>query len=568
MDQIKKNYERWLNSDRLPEAVKDNLRQMSESEKSDAFFKNVEFGTAGMRGILGYGTNRLNIYTLRKACVGFAKFVLERFSDARERGIVIAHDNRHQGVEFQEECCRVLNAYGIKAYIFDALRPTPELSFTVRYLKAVGGIMLTASHNPKEYNGFKVYDEQGCQLVPAKIERLIQIIGDLPDEIDVELPVIEEQKVKLLDYRVDRDYLELVKLVQLKPALDKNDFRIVFSPQHGTSYVNAMRLFKELGYHVYPVMSQVEPDPDFSGTLSPNPEDPKAYIESIKYAKEIDAHLIVMTDPDGDRVGLAYKNRDGEYILVNGNESAALLLDYVLRTKKEDGSLHENSIVYNTIVSSEIGEKICAFYGVKHNAFLTGFKYIGEEIQKQIENDGPVFVFGYEESYGCLLAPFVRDKDGIQAILMYCEMALNYHHQGLYLDDAYTILQEKVGFYDDVSFSIEFKGLAGAEEMARIMKTLQDHPLKEIGKHQVKVYEDYDKLIGYDFINNREYQLYLDRSKVIRIRFTDGCYLSIRPSGTEPKCKFYVGIRADNKKDLQGEGLKLFNELKQILKIA
>ena len=567
MNQIELNYTRWMNSKKLPAEVKKQIRLMNQKDVDDAFFTDLTFGTAGMRGILGWGTNRLNIFTLRKACVGFAKYVLKCVDNAKIRGVVIARDNRHMGLEFQEECVKVLNAYGIKVFVFPSLRPTPELSFAVRYFGAAGGIMLTASHNPKEYNGFKVYDEYGCQLVPVKVNKLIDIISDLPSELEVTLPKIKGNVREEIGSRIDTDYLELVKLIQLKPELNKENFRIVFTPQHGTSYVNAMRLFEELGYDVYPVLSQIDPDPNFSGTLSPNPEDPRSFIEAIKLAKEVKAHLIVMTDPDGDRVGLAYRNIKDEYILVNGNVSAAILLDYVLRTKKDRGSLHQNSVVYNTIVSSEIGQKICEYYGVKHNAFLTGFKYIGEEIQRQLECGGPTFVFGYEESYGCLLAPFVRDKDGIQAILMYCEMALNYHLSGLYLDDAYHIIQEKVGFYSDSSYSIEFKGPKGAVEMDSIMKRLQQNPLKQVGIRMVRTYEDYGNSIGYDFVNNTTYPLLLEKSDVIRIRFTDDCYLAIRPSGTEPKCKFYIGICAKKQNDVLSKDIELFDELKKSLDI-
>ena len=566
MNTIETNFKRWLDSKTLSDEEKEVLISMSNKEKDDAFFTSVSFGTAGMRGVLGLGTNRLNIYTLRKACVGFAMYLIEKVKDAKTRGIVIAHDNRHMAKEFQNECVNTLNSFGIKAYVFDALRPTPELSFAVRYCKAAGGIMLTASHNPKEYNGFKVYDEHGCQLVPVKVERLIEIIDSLPQELDIDLANISKKQETVLDNRIDTDYLELVKLIQLKPELPKNDFKVVFTPQHGASYINAMRLFADLGYEVFPVLSQIAPDPDFGGTQSPNPEDPRSFIEAIKYAKEIKAHLIVMTDPDGDRVGLAFRNKKGEYILVNGNTSAALLLDYVLRTKKERGSLHDNSIVYNTIVSSEIGSKICNYYSVEIKSFLTGFKYIGEEIQKQLEATGSTFVFGFEESYGCLLAPFVRDKDALQAILMYCEMALSYHLDGLNLDDAYEMLQKRVGYFVDTNYSIEFKGLEGAEFMKKLMISLQK-PLKQAGTRKVAQYEDYENLVGYNLIDNSKYKLELDKSAVIRIRFTDGCYVCIRPSGTEPKCKFYIGIYSKDKNGTLGKDEELFAELKKVLNI-
>ena len=567
MSDVQNNLQRWLKSKNLSKKIKDEIRAMSQAEVDDAFFTTLSFGTAGMRGVLGWGTNRLNIFTLRKACVGFALYVLDNVSGAAERGVVIARDNRHQGYEFQEECVKVLNAYGIKAYVFNSLRPTPELSFAVRYFEAAGGIMLTASHNPKEYNGFKVYDEFGCQLVPYKANRLLSIISNLPEEIDIKVPKGKSKQRIKAKTKIDNDYLKLVRKIQLRPKMEKKDFKIVFTPQHGTSYVNAMKLFEQLGYQVYPVMSQIAPDPDFSGTISPNPEDPRSFIKSIEYAKQIEAQLIVMTDPDGDRVGLAFLNKSGEYCLVNGNISAAILLDYILQSRKEKTKTLRGSVVYSTIVSSGIGKKICDSYKVEYGAFLTGFKYIGNQIQLDIENNGPKFLFGYEESYGCLLAPFVRDKDGIQAIMMYCEMALYYHHKKMDLDDAYTDLQERMGYYLDTCYSLEFKGAKGAEEMQRIMKKLQSAPIERVGSREVKVYEDYKNLISYNISKRCSESIISDTSDVIRIVFKDGCSICVRPSGTEPKCKFYIGITAATKNDTLNKDVELFEELKKILGI-
>ena len=418
----KDNYLRWLNSAKVSEQDKEILRKMDQKEIDDAFFKDVEFGTAGMRGVLGPGTNRMNNFTVKKATVAFAKYLLELFPKAKEEGVVISHDNRHMSREFTLLSAETLNDFGIKTYIFDALRPTPELSFAVRYLKACAGIMITASHNPKQYNGYKVYDETGCQLVPDKIKRLLELIDALPNELEVEYEVAKVRGENiLLDNKVDDEYVRLVESIAINRDLDKSNFKIVFTPNHGTSYVNSMRIFKDLGYKIYPVMSQVEPDPDFSGTLSPNPEDPRAYIEPIKLAKEIDADLIVMTDPDGDRVGLGYKAKDGSYQTLTGNQSAALLMDYIFSQKKEKGTLSDNGVMYYTIVTSSLGGDIARHYGVKVEEFLTGFKFIGNRIDyyEKVGN-GPKFEFGYEESYGCLIAPFARDKDGCQAILIYC----------------------------------------------------------------------------------------------------------------------------------------------------
>ncbi|MBO4856527.1 MAG: phospho-sugar mutase, partial [Bacilli bacterium] len=425
MTLTEQNYQRWLNSPKVSEETKQELRKMNQAQIDDAFFKDVEFGTAGMRGVLGPGTNRLNSFTVTKATVGFAQYLLELFPKAKEMGVVISHDNRHQSRDFTLLSAKVLNDFGIKAYIFDALRPTPELSFAVRYLKACGGIMITASHNPKEYNGYKVYDETGCQLVPEKISRLLELIAALPNELDVEYKKADVLgETVMLDNKVDDEYVRLCESIAINKDLDKSNFKIVFTPNHGTSYVPSMRIFKDLGYDIVPVLSQCNPDPDFSGTLSPNPEDPRSYIEGLKLAKEVGAKLLVMTDPDGDRVGLGYLASDGSYQTFTGNQSAAILLDYILSERKKKGLLSDNGVMYNTIVTSSLGKEVASYYGVKTEQFLTGFKFIGNRIDHYEKlGNGPHFEFGYEESYGCLVAPFARDKDGCQAILLYCEMA-------------------------------------------------------------------------------------------------------------------------------------------------
>ena len=447
------NYNRWLNSLNVDEKTKAELKAMDQKAIDDAFFKDVEFGTAGMRGVLGPGTNRMNEFTVRKATVAFGYYLLELFPNAKNEGVVISHDNRHMSREFTLLSAKTLNDLGIKAYIFDSLRPTPELSFAVRYLKACGGIMITASHNPKQYNGYKVYDETGCQLVPDKIKRLLEILADLPNELDVKYDVAEKRgETIMLDNKVDDEYVRLVESIAINRDLDKSNFKVVFTPNHGTSYVNSMRIFNDLGYKIYPVMSQVDPDPDFSGTLSPNPEDARSFIEPIKLAKEINADLIVMTDPDGDRVGLGYKATDGSYQTLTGNQSAALLMDYIFSQKQQKGTLSKDGVMYYTIVTSSLGGDIARHYGVKVEEFLTGFKFIGNRIDYYEKlGHGPKFEFGYEESYGCLIAPFARDKDGCQAILMYCEMALFYFLQGKRLDEAWDDLCKRFGYHQDIT---------------------------------------------------------------------------------------------------------------------
>ena len=557
------NYNRWLNSPLVSENDKAILRSMNQEEIDDAFYKDIEFGTAGMRGIIGPGTNRMNIFTIKKACIGYARFLLSKYTDARVRGVAISHDNRHMSREFAIECANIINDMGINTYLFDSLRPTPELSYAIRYKNCCGGIMITASHNPKEYNGFKVYDSYGCQLTPNKITPLLEIISKLPDELSVKVVGVTEKGInQIFGPDVDDTYVALVETVQLNPNLDKSNFKIVYTPNHGASFINAMRVFKDCGYNVTPVLSQCDPDPDFKGTLSPNPEDPRSYIEAIKLAKEIDADLICMTDPDGDRVGLACKNKKGEYVLLTGNESAAILLDYILSERKKKGFLSSNGVMYNTVVTSGIGKLIAENYGVKTESFLTGFKYIGDRIQYYEEHGGPHFEFGYEESYGCLIKPFVRDKDGIQAILLYCEMALFYKKLNITLDEAYSNLGRRFGYHKCKQFNIHFKGSSGNEKMKEIMEHLNDYPFLELLGNKVKIIENYFNLTRTDLDRN-----YVDNitglpvGDLIKFYFEDGTNISIRPSGTEPKCKFYIEVVGNNEEEVNALPEKYYEAL-------
>ena len=564
------NYKRWLNSPVVKPTDKEILKKMNEAEKADAFFKNVEFGTAGMRGIIGPGTNRMNEFTVRKATVGFALYLLEKYDNAKEAGVVIAHDNRHYSREFTLLSAKVFNEFGIKAYIFDSLRPTPELSFAVRKMGAVGGIMITASHNPKEYNGYKVYDETGCQLVPSKIKRLVEIIGSLPSELDVEYtPSKIKGKTITLGKDIDDEYVKLVEGIVINKKIKKKNFKIVFTPNHGTAYVNAMRIFEDLGYEVYPLLKQCTPDPDFSATLSPNPEDDRSFIEPIKYAKEIGAKLIVMTDPDGDRCGLACLNKQGEYETFTGNQSAAMLLDYMLTFKKEMGTIPADGVIYNTIVTSPLGGKIAKVFGLKHEMFLTGFKFIGNRIDYYERNGGPEFVFGYEESYGCLIAPFARDKDGLQAITLYCEMANYYDKKGMSLDMVWDMIGEKYGYHLDVVYNMPFFGPEGAIKMKNLMDILHNNPFININGLEVVKVEDYSISKSFSKVKDeiKEKAITLPKSDVVKLFFKDNSYIAVRPSGTEPKVKFYVGVVSKKKADLNEKVEVLFNGLKEVLKL-
>ena len=562
----KENYERWLNSNKIDTQTKAQLKAMNQSEIDDAFFKDVEFGTAGMRGVLGPGTNRLNDFTVIKATVAFGRYLLEKFPNAKKEGVVISHDNRHMSREFTLLSAKVLNDLGINTYIFDSLRPTPELSFAVRYLKACGGIMITASHNPKQYNGYKVYDETGCQLVPDKIARLLEIIASLPNELEVEYQVEEKRGQNVvLDNKVDDEYVRLVEEIAINKDLDKSNFKIVFTPNHGTSYVNSMRIFKDLEYQIYPVLSQCDPDPDFSGTLSPNPEDARAFIEPIKLAKEIGADLIVMTDPDGDRVGLGYLATDGSYQTLTGNQSAALLMDYIFSQKQEKGTLSKDGVMYTTIVTSSIGKEIAEHYGVKVEEFLTGFKFIGNRIDHYEKvGHGPKFEFGYEESYGCLIAPFARDKDGCQAILMYCEMALFYHLRGLRLDQAMDNLYKRFGYHQDITYSMEFFGSEGQAKMDNLMSTMHNDPFITINGLKVVAVDDIEKQQHFD-ANGKVAPINLPKANVVKLFLEDGSLVTVRPSGTEPKVKFYVGTKLKDKPKDNSFPDALYNSLKETL---
>lgn len=563
------NYNRWLNSDKVSKEDKEVLKNMDDETKDAAFFKDIEFGTGGLRGILGPGTNRMNYFTVKRVTIALGIYLKEFHQHAREKGVAISHDNRHFSREFALECSDILNQMGIKTYLFDSLRPTPELSYAVRYKKCDAGIMITASHNPKEYNGYKVYDETGCQMVPSKIEPLIRIINKLPNELDVEVPSEAKRGEQvILEKEVDDTYVSLCESIQVNPLLDKKGFKIVYTPNHGTSYVNAMRVFKACGYEVYPVESQCKPDPDFSGTLSPNPEDARAFIEPIKLAKQIDADLICMTDPDGDRVGLACKNKDGEYTLITGNESAAILMDYLFSEKKKKGLLSKDGIMFNTVVTSELGKEIAASYGIKTEQVLTGFKYIGDRINYYEIHNGPTYEFGYEESYGCLPKPFVRDKDGIQAILLYCEMALFYHKQGLNLVDAYNNLGKRFGHHKNKLYNIYLEGSKGAQKMQEIMNRAIHDPLKQIGGKDVVKFEDYfDRKRYYTASRLIENIEGIPAGDLVKYYLSDNSVVCIRPSGTEPKIKFYIEVVVDDPSIAEAKCDQIYQEVLKDLEV-
>ena len=490
-------YQKWVSKEDLDPTLKAELLSMDETAKEDAFYTDVEFGTAGMRGILGAGTNRLNIYVIQKANVGFAKYIAS-LPEGKERGVAIGYDNRHMSYKFAIESAKVLATYGIKSYIFESLRPTPELSFAVRYLKCAGGIMITASHNPKEHNGYKVYDDTGCQLLPEAADQVVQYVNEVEDELNIKVFSDEEAYPYMtwIGEEVDEAYYKEVMAIEVNPGMDKSDFKIVFSPQHGTSNIAVRTCLTRLGYDLVPVLAQCAPDPDFSNTKSPNPEVPASYELAIKKAKEVDADVVVITDPDGDRLGVVAKH-NGEYVLMSGNQSAAVYLEYILSQMKEKGTLPDNAVMYNTIVTSDLGELVARSYGVDVEKTLTGFKFIGDKIRKYEQTHEKTFVFGYEESYGCVIKDFVRDKDAVQAVLTAAEAGNFYKKQG---KDLVDVLNELYDRYQKPLFVVE-NGLGAfdtIEEDGSIHDTYRINYLRDhIKAMDAAVNEDGVDLMGY-----------------------------------------------------------------------
>ncbi len=543
-------YNQWLSNKDLDEKLRKELECMIDSEKEDAFYTNVEFGTAGMRGLLGAGTNRLNIYTIRKANVGFAKYLLDLGDDSKEKGVAIGYDNRHMSYEFAIESARVLATYGIRSYVFESLRPTPELSYAVRYLKCVGGIVVTASHNPKEYNGYKIYDDTGCQLIPEWAEKVVNYVEAVEDELSIPVILDEELKkyITFIGKDVDEPYYEEVMSIQLNPDLDKSNLSFVFSPQHGTSNVPVREIMTKLGYNIVPVLSQCDPDPDFSKTKTPNPEEAGAYEVGIEEAKKIDADLVVICDPDADRLGIAVKH-DGQYILMTGNQTGAVLLEYVLSQRQAKGILPSNAVIFNTVVTSDIGEIIAKSYGVETEKTLTGFKFIGDKIRQYEKTGEKQFVFGYEESYGYVIKEFVRDKDAPQAVLMIAEAACYYKHQGLDLYQVLLNLYAKHGTFLESQRSLSLKGVEGAKRIKEILANLRKDAPNVIGDYKVVASEDYDTSIRH--VDGVESQIQLPKSNVLKYFLDDGSWVAVRPSGTEPKCKFYYCIKGKDAADVK-----------------
>ena len=544
---IQEKYEQWLNHPGMDEDLKEELVNMTPEQKHDAFYTDAEFGTAGMRGLLGAGTNRLNVYTIRKATVGFAKYLN---SIAEHPTVAIAYDNRFKSTEFSVESAKVLAAYGIESYVFESLRSTPELSFAVRYLNCTGGIMVTASHNPKEYNGYKVYDSTGCQMIPEMVQGVIDEIKALGDEL-VDSPVLtaeQEALIHSIGEDVDEPYIKEVLGIQLNPDLDKSNFKLVYTPQHGTSIMSLRPLFERMGYDVTYVEEQCTFDPAFGATKIPNPEDPRAYELAIEYGEKVGADIAISTDPDGDRLGVVV-NQDGKWILMTGNQTGAVLLEYVYSQMKEKGLMPANPVMFNTVVTSDLGEAVAKNYGVETEKTLTGFKYIGSKIHGYEQTGEKNFVFGYEESYGYLVQPFVRDKDANQSTVLICECANYYKKQGKTLVDVLDELYAKYGTYDESQQSISLPGEEGKLKILAMLKNLRENVPADVAGCKVVRWEDFKTAKRYE--NGEEQDIVgFDRSDVLKYFLADGSWIAVRPSGTEPKCKIYYCIKGADKADV------------------
>ncbi len=536
----KEVYEKWLKN--VDEETKGQLLAMTEDEISDSFYREMEFGTGGIRGVMGAGTNRMNKYTIRKATQGLAYEILDCGEEEAKRGVAIAYDSRNNSKEFAKECAGVLSANNIKVYLFESLRPTPELSFAVRHLNCLRGIVITASHNPKEYNGYKVYGEDGGQAPPTVADKISSYIDKLDIFEDVKL---SEPNYIEIGEDVDKEYIKAVKEQAMGIEIPE-DFRIVYTPIHGSGSVPVQRILKEIGVkNLFVVKEQELPDGSFPTVVSPNPENKEALDMSINLAKEVGANIVFGTDPDSDRIGVAVKKEDGEYICLNGNQTGSLLCEFILRKLKENGTLPSNGRIVKTIVTTELVRKIAEAYGIEVIDVLTGFKYIGEQIKEYETSGRNTFIFGLEESYGYLKGTYARDKDAVVASMLICEMAADYYKKGMTLYDGLNEIYKNYGFCEEFLETESLNGEQGAIRIKEIMENLRKNPPSVIGGSDVV------KLIDYNTDGTG-----LPKSNVLKFFLNDG-WFAVRPSGTEPKIKFYYGLESKgDKKDKIREEIK------------
>ncbi|NTU26971.1 phosphoglucomutase [Bacillus tequilensis] len=553
----RKSYERWKQTENLDPELKERLTELEGNEQAleDCFYKNLEFGTGGMRGEIGAGTNRMNIYTVRKASAGFAAYISQQGEEAKKRGVVIAYDSRHKSPEFAMEAAKTLATQGIQTYVFDELRPTPELSFAVRQLNAYGGIVVTASHNPPEYNGYKVYGDDGGQLPPKEADIVINQVNAIENEltitVDDEKALKEKGLIKIIGEDIDKVYTEKLTSISVHPELSKEvDVNVVFTPLHGTANKPVRRGLEALGYKkVTVVKEQEQPDSNFSTVSSPNPEEHAAFEYAMKYGEEQNADILIATDPDADRLGIAVKNDQGKYTVLTGNQTGALLLHYLLSEKKKQGILPENGVVLKTIVTSEIGRAVASSFGLDTIDTLTGFKFIGEKIKEYEASGQYTFQFGYEESYGYLIGDFARDKDAIQAALLAVEVCAFYKKQGMSLYEALIKLFNEYGFYREGLKSLTLKGKQGAEQIEAILASFRQTPPQKMAGKQVVTAEDYAVSKRTLLKENKEEAIDLPKSNVLKYFLEDGSWFCLRPSGTEPKVKFYFAVKGTSLED-------------------
>lgn len=557
MDYLKE-YERWCMDQSFDDETKKELLGIkgNEEEIKDRFYKELEFGTAGLRGVIGMGTNRMNKYTVGKATQGLANYILEQ--GTQDMGVAISYDSRRMSDEFSMLTALILNANGIKTYLFESLRPVPELSFAVRQLKCTAGIMITASHNPPKYNGYKVYWDDGSQIVAPRDKDIIAKVRAITDFSEIKT-ISKEEAIKkglfnVIGKEMDDKYIETLKNLVLNPEIVKKegkDLKIVYTPLHGTGNTVASRLLKELGFeNVYVVPEQAEPDGNFPTVDYPNPEDKKAFRLALDLAKKVDADVVLATDPDADRLGIYAKDtKTGEYMTYTGNMSALLIAEYRISQMKEKGILPADGMFITTIVSSDLAKAIAKNYGLECIEVLTGFKNIGAVIKKAEENKDKTYVFGFEESYGCLIGDYARDKDGISAVMSLCEAAAYYKSRGMTLWDQMLKIYDKYGFYKEDQVSIVLEGADGAEQIKQMMTNMRNKDVTQIGDYKVVAFKDVDRDYVKNMVTGEEGKTGLSKSNVLYYELENNAWCCVRPSGTEPKIKLYMGVKGESAED-------------------
>lgn len=567
------NFQKWADFAELPDYLRRDLESMDEKTKEDAFYTNLEFGTAGMRGLIGAGTNRINIYVVRQATEGLARLIESKGGDEKERGVAIAYDSRHFSPEFAFESAAVLAKHGIKSYVFESLRPTPELSFAVRHLNCFAGIMITASHNPAPFNGYKVYGEDGGQMPPHDADALTTYIRSIENPFTVEVADVEAEKasglIEVIGEAVDVEYLKEVKDVNINPALIEEfgkDMKIVYTPLHGTGEMLARRALAQAGFDsVQVVEAQATPDPDFSTVKSPNPESQAAFALAEELGRQVGADVLVATDPDADRVGVEVLQKDGSYLNLSGNQIGAIMAKYILEAHKNAGTLPENAALCKSIVSTDLVTKIAESYGATMFNVLTGFKFIAEKIQEFEEKHNHTYMMGFEESFGYLIKPFVRDKDAIQAVLVVAELAAYYRSRGLTLADGIEEIYKEYGYYAEKTISVTLSGVDGAEQIKAIMAKFRNNAPKEWNATEITVVEDF-KAQTSTAADGTVTALTTPPSDVLKYTLADGSWIAVRPSGTEPKIKFYIAVVGESNEDSQAKIANIEDEINAFVK--